>query len=85
MSDKELDADVSAWWSSDIIDIRPGVIRFRGRPIEDLIGNVSFAQMIWFMARGDMAGEEQASLFEIALVAAVDNGPQAPSIAAAPS
>lgn len=85
MSDKEqeLDADVSAWWSTDIIDMRPGVIRFRGRPIEDLIGNVSFAQMIWFMVRGDMPDADQARLFESALVSAVDHGPQAPSIAAA--
>lgn len=77
------DDSVSAWWSTDIIDMRPGVIRFRGRPIEELIGNVSFAQMIWFMVRGDMPDADQARLFECALVSAVDHGPQAPSIAAA--
>lgn len=79
----ELDENVSAWWSTDIIDMRPGVINFRGRAIEDLIGNVSFAQMIWFMIRGDMPSEAEAGLFECALVSAVDHGPQAPSIAAA--
>ncbi len=78
-----LDDEVSQWWSTDIIDMSPGVIRFRGRPIEDLIGNVSFAQMIWFMVRGGMPSKEQAYLFECALVSAVDHGPQAPSIAAA--
>ena len=76
------DPSVSAWWSTDIIDMSPGVIRFRGRPIEDLIGNVSFAQMIWFMVRGDMPSRAEADLFECALVSAVDHGPQAPSIAA---
>jgi len=75
--------DVSQWWSTAIIDMSPGVIRFRGQPIEELIGNVSFAQMIWFMVRGDMPTKEQAYLFECALVSAVDHGPQAPSIAAA--
>jgi len=73
----------AAWWSTDIIDMSPGVIRFRGHPIENLIGNVSFAQMIWFMVRGDMPNKEQAYLFECALVSSVDHGPQAPSIAAA--
>ena len=75
--------DVSDWWATDIIDMTPGQIRFRGYQIEDLIGNVSFPQMIWLMTRGDLPTEGQASLLECALVAAVDHGPQAPSIAAA--
>lgn len=75
--------DVAIWWSTDIIEMRPGVINYRGRAIEDLIGNVTFPQMIWFMIRGDMPSREKAFLFECALVSAVDHGPQAPSIAAA--
>ncbi|MGI9218888.1 MAG: citrate/2-methylcitrate synthase, partial [Hydrogenophaga sp.] len=71
----------SAWWSTSIIDIRPGVIRPRGHPIEDLIGNISFPQMIWLMLRGELPSPEQARLLEAALVSAVDHGPQAPSIA----
>ncbi|MEM8654437.1 MAG: citryl-CoA lyase [Pseudomonadota bacterium] len=76
-------SDVSDWWSTDIIDMAPGQIRLRGHLIEDLIGAVSFPQMIWLMVRGDMPSEAQVRLFEAALVAAVDHGPQAPSIAAA--
>ncbi|WP_299548133.1 citryl-CoA lyase [uncultured Tateyamaria sp.] len=76
-------SDVSDWWSTDIIDMAPGQVRLRGHPIEDLIGAVSFPQMIWLMTRGDMPSEPEAKLFEAALVAAVDHGPQAPSIAAA--
>ncbi|WP_254437149.1 citryl-CoA lyase [Ruegeria arenilitoris] len=71
------------WWRTAIIDMAPGRIAFRGHPIQDLIGSVSFAQMIWLMVRGDMPTPEQAALFECALVAGVDHGPQAPSIAAA--
>jgi citrate synthase len=74
-------AQASAWWSTSIIDIRPGVIRPRGRPIEQLIGNTSFAQMVWLMLRGELPDAGQAALLEAALVAAVDHGPQAPSIA----
>ena len=75
--------DVSDWWQTAIIDMAPGQIRLRGRPIEELIGTLTFPQMIWLMTRGDLPGEAQARLLEAALVAAVDHGPQAPSIAAA--
>ena len=75
--------DVSDWWTTEIIDMAPGQIRFRGHPIEELIGNVSFAQMIWLMTRGALPSDAEAQLLEAALVAAVDHGPQAPSIAAA--
>ncbi len=76
-------SDVSDWWETAIIDMEPGRIDLRGEPIQDLIGNLSFAEMIWFMLRGDKPTSAQARLFEAALVAAVDHGPQAPSIATA--
>ena len=76
-------SDVSDWWSTSIIDMEPGRIALRGRPIEELIGEVSFTQMVWLMTRGEMPSAGQAALLEAALVAAVDHGPQAPSIAAA--
>ena len=79
----ETGKDVSDWWRTDIIDMAPGEIRLRGYPIQDLIGHISFPQMIWLMTRGDMPTKEQSELLESALVAAVDHGPQAPSIAAA--
>ena len=81
MTDRE--NDVSAWWSTAIIDMAPGQIRLRGHPIEELIGAVTFAEMIWLMTRGTMPAKAEAQLLECALVAAVDHGPQAPSIAAA--
>ncbi|SIS94381.1 citrate synthase [Roseivivax lentus] len=76
-------SDVSDWWRTAIIDMEPGRIALRGHPIEDLIGHVTFPQMIWLMLRGDLPTEGQTRLFEAALVSAVDHGPQAPSIAAA--
>ena len=78
------DADeVRHWWRTSIIDMEPGRIDFRGHPIEDLIGTVSFVQMVWLMTRGSLPSAEEAALLEAALVAGVDHGPQAPSIAAA--
>lgn len=76
-------SDVADWWRTAIIDMEPGRIHLRGHPIEDLIGHVGFSEMIWLMVRGDRPTEPQLRLFEAALVAAVDHGPQAPSIATA--
>jgi len=72
------------WWATDIIDMQPGVIRYRGYPVQDLIsGGVGLAQMIWLMTRGELPSPAQARLLDAVLMSAVDHGPQAPSIAIA--
>ena len=71
------------WWRTAIIRMEPGEIRLRGYAVEALIGRVSFAQTIWLMLRGELPSAGEAALLEAALVAGVDHGPQAPSIAAA--
>ena len=78
--DRDLAAD---YWSTAIVDIEPGRIAMRGYPIEDLIGRVGFAAMIWLMLRGELPSAAEARLLEAALVASVDHGPHAPSIAIA--
>lgn len=85
MSDIQKD-DGSAsqnWWRTEIIDMKLGSIRYRGYAIEDLIGNLGFAEMIWLMLRGELPGPGQGALLEAALVSGVDHGPQAPSVAIA--
>lgn len=74
---------VRDWWTTSIIDIAPGIIRLRGFPVEELIGNRGFVETIWLMLRGELPERRVASLLEAALVAAVDHGPQAPAIAIA--
>lgn len=71
------------WWSTAIIEMQPGVIRLRGYAVEDLIGRIGFGAMVYLMTRGELPSRDAADLLEAALVAAVDHGPQAPSIAAA--
>lgn len=73
--------EASAWWTTEIVDIKPGHIGIRGYPIQQLIGELSFPAMIWLMLRGEVPPPAQARLLECALVAAVDHGPHAPSIA----
>jgi len=81
--DSALRQAAADWWRTSICDIAPGQIAYRGYPIEQLIGRISFPAMIWLMLRGELptAGEER--LLQAALVASVDHGPHAPSIAIA--
>lgn len=77
-------SEAEDWWRTSIIEMSPGVIRYRGYPIEELIEKrVGLAQMIWLMTRGELPSHAQAALLEAALMSAADHGPQAPSIAIA--
>jgi citrate synthase len=83
MNSPTADPRVSEWWRTSVIEMKPGVIRYRGYAIQELIGHISFAQMIWLMTRGELPTPAQGQLLDAALMAAVDHGPQAPSIAIA--
>ncbi len=86
MSDSAMDTGRKAardWWRTEVVDISPGIIRMRGYPIEQLIGRIDFPQMIWLMVRGGLPSTAEADLLTAALVASVDHGPHAPSIAIA--
>jgi len=74
---------VADWWATSVSRMAPGVVELRGRPVQDLIGSTGLVAMIWLMLRGDLPTPRQAALLEAALVAGVDHGPHAPSIAAA--
>lgn len=79
----EGDDEAAAYWATNLVRIQPGEIALRGYPIEELIGRFSFIDIIWLMVRGELPTEPESRLLEAALTAAVDHGPQAPSIAAA--
>ncbi|MCY8515601.1 citryl-CoA lyase [Bacillus atrophaeus] len=72
-----------AWWETEISDIKKNSIQLRGYPIEELIGRVSYSQMLYLLLCGELLGDKKAKLFESVLVAGADHGPRAPSIAAA--
>lgn len=77
------DSKVAQWWATAVSRIEPGVIELRERPVQELIGHTTFVETIWLLLRGELPHPDQARLLEAALVAGVDHGPQAPSIAAA--
>lgn len=75
-------ASAAKWWSTAIVDIQPGKIGLRGYAIQDLIGRVGYAEMVYLMLRGELPTAAEGALLEACLVAGVDHGPHAPSIAA---
>lgn len=74
---------MAQWWSTAISDISPGVIRLRDHDIVELLEGWDLVSVIWLMVRGTVPSTEEAALLQAAMVASVDHGPQAPSIAAA--
>jgi citrate synthase len=75
--------EAALWWATAVSHIEPGSIELRDRPVQELIGSASLVDVIWLLLRGGMPSPSQSALLEAALVAGVDHGPQAPSIAAA--
>lgn len=80
--EEERDA-VSAWWSSGVSRIGPDRIELRGYPVQELAGAVGFVDTIWLMVAGELPTDAQSRMLEAALVASVDHGTHAPSIAVA--
>ncbi|HZG17318.1 MAG TPA: citryl-CoA lyase [Candidatus Bathyarchaeia archaeon] len=85
MSRSALDAyaNGAVWWDTAISDIKKNEIIIRGYPIEELIGTISYSQMLYLLLCGEVLSEKKARLLESVLVAGADHGPRAPSIAAA--
>ncbi|MDQ0771667.1 citrate synthase [Streptomyces aurantiacus] len=81
MTDSQNEA--ALWWATAVSHIEPGRIELRDRPIQELIGTTSLVDVIYLMLRGTLPSQPHSALLEAALVAGVDHGPQAPSIAAA--
>jgi citrate synthase len=77
------DDPVADWWGTSVSRIEPNVIELRGLPVQSLIGTVGLTSVIWLLLRGELPDPGQAALLEAALVAGVDHGPHAPSIAIA--
>ncbi|MFF7333426.1 citryl-CoA lyase [Streptomyces sp. NPDC008150] len=75
--------EAAQWWATAVSHIEPGVIELRDRPVQSLIGSVGIVDTMWLLLRGDLPRPREAALLDAALVAGVDHGPQAPSIAAA--
>lgn len=69
------------WWKTAVIKVEPNKLLIRGYRISDLIGRVSYADMLYLLMIGELPTRTQGKLIEAILVAICDHGPGTPSIA----
>jgi citrate synthase len=70
-------------WKTAITQIKPGEIRVRGYDITELMGNISYAQAVYLVLKGELPSEAEARMMGAILVASVDHGATPPSVLAA--
>lgn len=66
-------------WRTSITKVEPNRIITRGYPQEDLIGNISFPEMVYLLLKGELPHENQAKMLEAVLVSFCDHGVTPPS------
>jgi citrate synthase len=66
-------------WKTAITKIQPNRIDVRGYRLDDLMGRVSFAQMVYLLFKGELPSENTGKLIEAILVSSVDHGTTPPS------
>ena len=71
------------FWETNIIHVEPNKFLFRGYRIDDLVGRVSYAEMLYMMITGELPSHDAGRLLEAALVAGCDHGASSPAVAAA--
>lgn len=70
-------------WKTAITQIKPGEIRVRGYDITELMGNVSYAQAVYLLLKGELPSAAEARMMEAILVSSIDHGATPPSVLAA--
>lgn len=66
-------------WKTSITKVEPNRIVTRGYPQEDLIGNLSFPEMVYLLMHGNKPSENESKMLEAALVSFCDHGTTPPS------
>ncbi|MBA7513844.1 hypothetical protein ES705_05862 [subsurface metagenome] len=66
-------------WNTAITKIEPNKISIRGYALADLMGKVSFPQMVYLLFKGELPSENIGKMIEAILVSSVDHGTTPPS------
>jgi len=75
-----MEGNKKGWWDTEIIDVKPNQIIMSGYPIQDLMGRVSYGEMLYLMIMGKLPQETAGKLIDAVLVAACDQGVISPAI-----
>jgi citrate synthase len=70
-------------WKTAITKIEPNKISIRGYPVDELMGNMSFAHVIYLLLKGELPDRNVAEIIDAVLVSSIDHGTNPPSCLAA--
>jgi len=70
-------------WKTHITRVEPNRLTVRGRVLDEMIGEVSFGQMVYVVLMGKLPDEKVGRMIEAMLVASIDHGVTPPSTHAA--
>jgi citrate synthase len=70
-------------WKTAITEIKPNEVRLRGYRIDELMGEITFAQSIFLALKGELPSTDVAKLLDAMLVSSIDHGATPPSTIAA--
>jgi citrate synthase len=70
-------------WKTAITKIEPNKVAVRGYPIDQLMGRISFGEMVYLVLKGELPAPEIGHLMDAILVSSVDHGVTPPSALAA--
>jgi citrate synthase len=66
-------------WKTAITRIEPNKISVRGFKLDELMGKISFAQLIYLLFKGELPDSNTGKLIEAILVSSIDHGTTPPS------
>lgn len=70
-------------WKTSITKVEPNRLETRGHPQQDLIGNISFPQMVYLLLKGSLPLPREEKMLQAVLVSFCDHGVTPPSTQAA--
>jgi citrate synthase len=70
-------------WKTHITKVEPNKLTVRGKALDEMIGKVSFGQMVYLVLVGELPDESVGRMVEAMLVASIDHGVTPPSTHAA--
>lgn len=70
---------VQSPWKTSITKVEPNKLTTRGHKQEDLIGGISFSEMVYLLVKGDIPSEKNKKMLEAILVSFCDHGVTPPS------
>lgn len=73
------------YWTSAITNVKPNELRLRGYRVDELMGTVSFGQVVYLALMGELPSANVGKLMDAMLVSSIDHGVTPPSALAARS